>query len=63
MIQFNLLIPTKEIDEILSRDDEKFIIITRTQWMMNHTYFIIEAEETEMCYFVLKYGQTHVWKR
>ena len=64
MIEFNLLVPIEVSNEILERKSNNFrIILSAVRGHRGLIYFLIEAEESELLYFTLKYGQDCVWKR
>ena len=63
MIEFNLSVPRKIKDEIMSRIGSNFIIISSSPMGGNLQWFLINADEDEMTFLTLKYGSENVWKR
>lgn len=66
LIEFNLLVPVKDVPEIIARKSPDFIIessVSRAGADMAKTYFHLRASEEELSFYTLKYGSRSAWKR
>jgi len=64
LIAINIIVSKQESDSIKNKESDTFKIISALQTRSGNSHlFVVEAEEEEVTFLKLKYGDRNVWKR